>query len=201
MDARDLFLDQHAAVHSAAVAGNKMSVAERTFAGLTDEQMRVRPREDLNSLAWLMWHIARAEDIMVNAMIAGRAQVFDDSWMRRLATTRRDFGIGMTSPEVTELTKGIDVIALRDYRDAVGRRTREVVSGFGDADWSGTIDAANVEGAAASGAFGIRTEQMTKMFPGRPRVAVLNGIALFHSAGHMGEGVTVRSAGGFGIGV
>ena len=42
---------------------------------------------------------------------------------------------------------------------------------------------------------------MTKMFPGRPRMAVLNGIALFHSAGHMGEGVTVRSAGGFGTGV
>jgi hypothetical protein len=34
------------------------SAAERTFSGLTDEQMRVRPREDLNSLAWLLWHIA-----------------------------------------------------------------------------------------------------------------------------------------------
>ena len=45
MDVRDLFLDQHAAMHSAAVGGNKMSAAERTFAGLTDEQMRVRPRE------------------------------------------------------------------------------------------------------------------------------------------------------------
>jgi hypothetical protein len=42
MDARELFLDQHAAVHSAAVGGNKMSAAERAFAGLTDEQMRVR---------------------------------------------------------------------------------------------------------------------------------------------------------------
>ncbi len=51
MNVRDLFLDQHAAMHSAAVGGNKMSAAERTFAGLTDEQMRVRPREDLNSLA------------------------------------------------------------------------------------------------------------------------------------------------------
>ena len=47
MDARELFLDQHAAMHSAAVGGNRMSAAERTFAGLTDEQMCVRPREDL----------------------------------------------------------------------------------------------------------------------------------------------------------
>ena len=104
MDARDLFLDQHAAVHSAAVAGNKMSAAERAFGGLSDEQMRVRPREDLNSLAWLMWHVARAEDIMVNQVLSGRAQIFEDGWATRLGITRRDFGIGMTSAEVTELT-------------------------------------------------------------------------------------------------
>src|SRR6266850_981773 len=77
MDTRDLFLDQHALMHSAAVGGNKMSSAERTFAGLSDEQMRVRPREDLNSLAWLLWHIARAEDILVNVVVAGRTQVCD----------------------------------------------------------------------------------------------------------------------------
>src|SRR2546428_116917 len=97
MDVRDLFLDQHAAMHSAAVGGNKMSAAERAFTGLTDEQMRVRPREDLNSLAWLMWHIARAEDILVNTVLAGRPQVFDDPWKKRLGITRPDFGIGMTN--------------------------------------------------------------------------------------------------------
>src|SRR5262249_49589724 len=109
MDVRDLFLDQHAAVHSAAVGGNKMSGAERTFGGLTDEQMRVRPREDLNSIAWLMWHIARAEDIMINTVLGGQSQVCDQAWLGRLGITRRDFGIGMTSPEVTELTKQIDL--------------------------------------------------------------------------------------------
>src|SRR3989442_15917576 len=83
MDAKDLFLTQHAAVQSVAVGGNPASAAERAFAGLSDEQMRVRPREDLNSLAWLMWHIARAEDIMVGALIAGREQVCDDAWRKR----------------------------------------------------------------------------------------------------------------------
>src|SRR5712691_12758788 len=105
MDARDLFLDQHAAVHSAAVGGNKMSAAERTFAGLTDDQMRVRPREDLNSIAWIMWHIARAEDIMLNPVLSGRDQVLNDAWLKRLNIARRDFGIGMSSAEVGELTK------------------------------------------------------------------------------------------------
>jgi len=42
---------------------------------------------------------------------------------------------------------------------------------------------------------------MLKAFTGRPRTAVLTGIALFHPAGHMGEAATVRTAGGFGTGV
>ena len=201
MDIRELFLDQHAAMHSAAVGGNKMSQAERAFAGLSDEQMRVRPREDLNSLAWLMWHIARAEDIIVNQVLGGQPQIFDAAWMKRLGITRPDFGIGMTSAEVTELTRQIDVGALREYRDAVGRRTREVVGGFTAQDWDGPVAAEGIERAAADGAFGARTDALKKAFPGRPRTAVLSGIALFHSAGHMGEAATVRAAGGFGTGI
>ena len=201
MDTRDLFLEQHSAMHMAGVGGNKMSAAERTFAGLTDEQMRVRPREDLNSLAWLMWHIDRAEDILVGQVVAGGGQLWDEGWKKRLGVSRPDFGIGMTSPEVSELTRQIDVGALREYRDAVGRRTREIISGFGPGDWDGAVKADAVERAAAAGAFGARTEALSKGFPGRPRSAVLSGIALFHSAGHMGEGVTVRSAGGFGTGI
>jgi len=201
MDARELFLDQHAGMHSAAVGGNKMSAAERTFAGLTDEQMRVRPREDLNSLAWLLWHIARAEDIFVNPVLAGRAQVFDDTWMKRLGISRHDMGTGMTSPEVTELTRQVDLGALREYRDAVGRRTREVVGGFKPQDWEGQAAAEALQRAAADGAFGVRTEMMVKAFTGRPRAILLSGIALFHPAGHMGEASTVRTAGGFGSGV
>ena len=197
-----MFLDQHAAMHSAAVGGNKMSASERAFTGLTDEQMRVRPREDLNSLAWVMFHISRAEDIFVNTILGARTQLFDDeSWAKRLAITRRDFGIGMTSPEVTELTRQIELAALHEYRDAVGRRTRDVVGSFKPQDWDGTVAADAVQRAASEGAFGIRTEQIVKAFPGRPRSAMLSGIALFHSAGHLGEAATVRSAGGFGTGV
>jgi len=201
MDARDLLIEEHSAVHSAAVGGNKASLAERTFAGLTDDQMRVRPREDLNSLAWLMWHIARAEDIMANVIVNGRDQVFDDGWLPRLKITRRDFGIGMTKPEVSELSGTIDLAALRDYRDAVGRRTQEIVGTYGQKDWEGNIEAAAVERAGALGCFGDRTEALVKLFTGRPRRAVLTGIVVMHSAMHMGEGATVRAAGGFGTGV
>jgi len=198
MDVKDLFLMQHGMVHSKAVGGNPASAAERTFGGVTDEQMKVRPRPDLNSLAWIMWHITRAEDIILNNVFARRDQVMDDAWLKRLGIARRDFGIGMTSDEVTALTSAIDVAALREYRDAVGTRTREIVGGFKDADWAGNLEPSDLERGVATGGF---SPALVKAFGGRPRVAVLNGIALFHASGHMGEATTVRSAGGFGTGI
>ena len=144
---------------------------------------------------------ARAEDIMVNQVLNGRAQVFEDGWAKRLGITRRDFGIGMSSPEVTELTRLIDLNALREYRDAVGRRTRDIVSGFKAQDWDGQVSAEGMQAAADAGGFGVRTEALLKTFTGRPRTAVLSGLAIFHPAAHMGEAATVRTAGGFGTGV
>jgi hypothetical protein len=93
------------------------------------------------------------------------------------------------------------VAALRDYRDAVGRRTREIVGAYGPADWEGEVTAEAAERAGALGCFGTRREAAVKGMTGRPRRAVLSGICVMHSAGHLGEGVTVRSAGGFGIGI
>jgi hypothetical protein len=201
MDARDLLLDEHGRMHTSAVAGEKANLADRTFGGLSDEQMRVRPREDLNSLAWLMWHIARAEDIFANVILSGRNQVVVDGWLARLKISRRDFGIGMTKPEVAELTAGVDVGALRDYRDAVGRRTQETIRGFGPVDFQGELQAAALEKAVALGCFGPKGEMVAKAFTGRPRVGILGALLVTHSAMHMGEAQTVRTAGGFGSGV
>ena len=201
MDARDLLLDEHGRMHAIGVTGDKSTLAERTFGGLSDEQMRARPREDLNSLAWLMWHIARAEDTFANVILSGRDQVVDDGWLARLKISRRDFGIGMSKPEVAELTAHVDVAALRDYRDAVGRRTQEVVRGFGPADWQGELQAAALEKAAALGCFGPKGDMVAKAFTARPRIGILGGLLVTHSAMHMGEAQTVRTAGGFGSGI
>jgi DinB superfamily len=194
MDARDLFLGQYGAVHG----DNPTSATQRTFGGLTDDQMRVRPREDLNSLAWLLWHFTRGEDILVNAVLNGRDQVLDDQWMKRLNVTRRDFGTGMSKDEVAALSQSIELGALREYRAAVTQRTRDVVSGYKGADWAGMLDEAAVERGVAQGGFDAR---LAKVFAGWPRTGMLSGIALFHAVNHMGEAVTVRTAGGFGPGI
>jgi uncharacterized damage-inducible protein DinB len=200
MDARDLLLDEHGRMHAAGVTGDK-GRGRATFGRLSDEQMRVRPREDINSLAWLLWHIARAEDVFANVVLSGRDQVMDDAWLARLKTERRDFGIGMAKPEVAELTARADIAALREYRDAVGHRSQEIVRGFEPSDWQGELSAVRLEKAAALGCFGARSEMVVKAFAGRARMGMLGVFLVTHSALHMGEAATVRTAGGFGSGV
>jgi hypothetical protein len=100
----------------------------RLFERLNEAQLRARPQPALNSIAWLLWHMARCEDAGVNRLIAERTQVLDEGkWGERLHVPIRHHGTGMTDEEVTDLSRRIDLHALRAYYEAVKSRTVEVV--------------------------------------------------------------------------
>src|SRR5438128_539079 len=128
MDAMQLFLRQHSIVHSSEVAeGGEWSIVDSILDGLTDEQMRMRPGKGTNSIAWLLWHMARTEDVAMNKLVARRPQVLDEEgWLERL-NIRRDIGTSMNDDEVADFSRHVNVEAIRAYRNAVGRRTRDIV--------------------------------------------------------------------------
>src|SRR5215813_9097844 len=109
MGTAEVLLPQHALLHTADVANGSPSIADRTFAGATDSQMRLRPGKGLNSLAWLLWHMARTEDVNVNLVVTASRQVWDESWARRLNVARPDIGTGMTEDEVEALSEALDL--------------------------------------------------------------------------------------------
>jgi DinB superfamily len=121
MGTAGVLLPQHALLHTADVTNGPPLIGDRTFAGLTDSQMRLRPGKGLNSLAWLLWHMARTEDVNVNLVVRDGRQVWDDAWARRLNVARMDIGTGMTEDEVGELSAVLDLSVARAYRSAVGR--------------------------------------------------------------------------------
>lgn len=93
-----------------------------------EEAMRRRPHPEVNSIAWIMWHLTRGEDAGLNRFVTDRTQVLDDGdWMRRMNLPWRHHGGGMPSEEVDELNRRIDLQALREYSGAVQARTREIV--------------------------------------------------------------------------
>src|SRR5262245_16082511 len=136
----DLFLREHAFVHTEAVARSEAFNIDYLLKDTTDLQFRFCP-EGLNSLAWLFWHIARVEDGLVSCIASGAEQLVDqDSWHDRLGIRRADVGTGMSKAEVGELSTQIDLSALWDYRDAVGRRTRVMVRDLWPERWTAPIE-------------------------------------------------------------
>jgi DinB superfamily len=204
MDTVSFFLVQHASVHTSEVGGAP-SYFDRVLDGLSEADLRARPAAGVNSILWLLWHMARVEDASVNLVVAHRPQVLDDDWVRRLGVPWRHIGTGMTDDEVSELTRRADVAAVRAYREAVGRRTREVVHALVPAAWDEPVTIADTGRAAAAGAFGPRAGWVDGVgllaWQDQSRGARLSGAALRHNAMHMGEAVTIQGLAGRGLGV
>jgi hypothetical protein len=199
MDAAEFFLGQHARLHAADV-GDPTSMWERTAGGLADAQMRQRP-PGMNSLAWLLWHTARTEDVVVNLVVTVGRQVFDAGWSAKLGVERFDIGTGMTDAEVTDLGNRLDLAAARAYRSAVGRRTREVVPALPAAAWTETVSAADVGRAVAAGAFGPNAAWVEKLWQGVSRANRLGATAITHNAMHLGEAIAIRGQLGLPLGM
>lgn len=205
MDALRFFLVQHAATHAADLEPGSGPGSDRWLGDLTEAQLRVRPGPGLNSILWLLWHMARTEDVAVNLVVAGRDQVLDEAWARRMNVPRRDMGTGMTADEVAALTERADVAAVRAYRAAVGRRTQEVAVALPAADWDVALGLEDTARAAAAGAFGPHDEWIEgighRPWQGLARGDQLGATAIRHNTGHIGEAVTLRSLAGFGLGI
>ena len=200
MDASEIVLLLQGRLHSAEVGKpSDGSLSERFLGGLSDDQMRLRPAKHMNSLVWLVWHMARAEDVFVNLVVARGDQVLDEAWVTRLAVARWDIGTGMTESEVTEFSDKVNVGAVIGYRDAVGQRSREFVARMQPEGWKGVVEAGDVQRAIAARAFGPRANWLEKTFQGRTRAGVLAGIMIIHNAEHLGEALTVRSLAGLGL--
>lgn len=181
MDAIDFFLLRYETLHR--------TLLDDLLQGLTDAQVRGRPHPGVNTIAWLIWHAARVEDVGVNRFVVDGAQVLDGGWLERLDGGRRDVGTGMTDSEVDALSTRLDLAALRGYWDAVTRRTLDVVATLPGQDLGAVVPADRVkrvctdEGAVAPGA-----EWLTEFWgKGRTRGWVLAQTPLLHVYGHYFE--------------
>lgn len=204
MDLISFFLVQHASVHFGDVGGRE-SYADRVLRGLTDAQMRLRPGKGVNSLIWLLWHMARTEDACVNFVVSNGRQVLDDEWTRRMNVPWRIIGTGMTDDEVDQLTTRADIAAVLAYRNAVGLRTRDVVKALRSEAWDEPVEIVDTARAAAAGAFGPNMGWVDgvgyKGWQDQSRADRLHGAALRHNAMHLGEAITVRGLAGLGLGI
>lgn len=109
--------------------------------GLTAEQALRRLDPQANSIAWLLWHLARVQDDHV-AAAAGIEQVWTaQGWLERfdLPFAPEAHGYGHTSEDVAALrVDSVDL--LTGYHDAVHEQTVTYVSGLDGADLDRVVD-------------------------------------------------------------
>ncbi len=161
-EAIQLFLSQHAMLHSAKMAQTgSWSFEDEILDDMSEEQIRRIPQNCEHSVAWALWHIARIEDVTMNMLVAGSPQILrQGNWLERMNITICDTGNAMDEQAIAEISATIDVEALRAYRVAVGRRTREIVTQLQVDDLKQKVDPSRLqrvrdEGAVVEAASGI----------------------------------------------
>ncbi len=191
MDALQFFLTRHENLHG--------RHADRLAEGLTDEQIRMRPRGDVNSIAWLIWHMARCEDVGMNRFVVDRSQVLDEEgWLPRLGVSLRQYGTGMTDDEVGDFSIRVDVGALRAYWAAVGRRTTEVVGSLHPDALDEVVDQSHLRRVLIDEqVLGPNAGWVEEFYTAKTRAWFLGHLGLTHNYSHCGEAFLVRGLLGF----
>ncbi len=190
MDAIQFFMTRHGPAHAD---------GEALLQGLADDQVRHCPHPAVNSLAWLLWHMARVEDVAISRLVARRPQlIYEGDWLARLNATRRDVGTAMTDEEVSGLSARIDIGGLRDYWQAVGERTVAVVRELRPSDLDEANEAEYIHQVCAEdGLFVDEAGWVIDYLEGKSKGLMLSQMALTHVFGHIGEGRVTRALLGF----
>ncbi|MGU3501308.1 mycothiol transferase [Mycobacterium sp. C31M] len=108
--------------------------------GLSEDLGAWQPVAGANSIAWLVWHSARGQDLQL-CDIAGTEQVWTrDGWEERfgLDLPGNDMGYGHTPEEVAKVRAPADLLA--GYYKAVHKVSLEYIASVDDAELQRIVD-------------------------------------------------------------
>ncbi len=192
--ARQLFFQQHAMVHRAEMAGAGLwSYEDQIWQGLSEADARRIPPGADHSIAWIIWHITRIEDVTMNMLVAGGAQVMlGGSWHEQMGVIARDTGNGMLAQAVAQLSETINLEALRAYRLLVGRQTRAVVQRLSPPELTQQVSAARLQQLVREGAVLPAAQEVLAYWGGLTIAGLLLMPPTRHSFIHLNEAMKLR---------
>jgi hypothetical protein len=108
--------------------GRVPPLAREAVAGLSPDQLLHRPTADANPIAWLVWHMARLQDMQMSELLEREQLWVTDGWAARfgLEPDPSNIGYGHTSADVATVRPESPAVLL-EYLDACDALTRQVV--------------------------------------------------------------------------
>jgi uncharacterized damage-inducible protein DinB len=131
MDAKDILLDGY---------GRISPLVHAAVDGLDEDALSARLDPGANSIAWLVWHLARVQDDHVSD-VAGHEQTWTaDGWAERFALPfgPGETGYGFDADQVGQVRVSAEL--LTGYLDAVQARTVDFLGGLSGADLDRVVD-------------------------------------------------------------
>lgn len=189
-----LFFKQHAMLHSAKVSeATGWSYEDEILDDMSQAQVRRIPPGCEHSVAWLIWHSARCEDITLNRLVAGGPQVLlEQGWLERMQVPVRDTGNAMSPAEIAQFSAEIDIPALRGYRAAVGLRTRQIVRTLQPSDLKQPVCAVRLQQALDEEAVLPAAHEISDYWGSRDIVGLLLMPATRHNLVHLNEALKIK---------
>jgi hypothetical protein len=191
----DLFLRQHAMVHRAEMSQMELhSFADEVWENASEAILRCVPPKFEHSVVWIIWHLARIEDMTMNGLLAGKPQIFhQNDWLTRLNITISHSGnTVMDDADVTELSQAIDIDELKAYRLAVGRSTQEAVKDFEPDDLKPKVDPARLQELLENGSVAEEASSLLDYWGNLTKAGLLLMPPTRHNFIHLNEALRVR---------
>ena len=184
MELRRWIQDQH--------SGLRMLVKTNILAQVPAERLAEQPALGRNSIAWIIWHITRCQDVAVNAILRQTPQVLaQKGWSDRLGLQLRDIGTSMDDDEIAGFSAAVRIDALTAYWEAVCEKTRAWLKEFDPAILETTPDVdallSRDPDTLLPGA-----SWVAGTWRGGPAAFFLGWLALGHSYMHLGEMMAIR---------
>lgn len=126
--AKELFLSLHACLHQAEISGMPSNEVDALVCDLTSKEYATMPTKKDETIAWVLWHIARIEDLTMNILVDNKEQVFNPIWQQRMNAPITDTGNALNDEEIIRLSQSLNIAELHHYRNEVGKRTRNIVA-------------------------------------------------------------------------
>jgi len=140
---------------------------KESLKGLTDEQLHFRPMGKGNHIAFILWHLVRTEDSVINFLLQKKQPVWNaEGWDKKFGMDARAQGTGMT-PEQAAAIKISAPEEFLKYTEKVFRATEAFLGGIKEEDLAEVRD--------------------LPVLGKRNLYQVIGGITLQHGAEHLGE--------------
>jgi len=95
----------------------------RATKDLTRDELAWRPRPHSNCIAFIMWHVARGEDLWINRILLGGKELYEsDGWYKKFKTQPQDSGFGYDVAKLDDWPVP-SLSLLKEYAAAVRART------------------------------------------------------------------------------